>query len=260
MRERVFDDAEGIPPDIDPAISVGTHDAMLRAAWWQDLGNDDPRLPQAFMIAFSAAAFSSSSFERHGAPLPAALAKAVPKRQAEFVAGRLAARRAIERLGVAAAMPGIGPSREPQWQAGVTGSITHAGEIAGAVAVVSSSVTGVGIDIENVVEADAREAIRELAITPGEHALLEARRRHLSAGMIVTIAFSAKESFFKGVFSSVGRYFGFDAVRISWLDADAGRLGLTLRKTLCPSLPEGRSFALGFKLLSANTVATSFVW
>lgn len=233
---------------------------MLRAARWLDLGNDDPRLPPAFVIEFSSAAFTLPAFKRHDVPLPAALRRAVPKRQAEFLMGRLAARQAIERLGVGASTPGIGPSREPLWQAGVTGSITHTSEMAAAIAVASSTARGIGIDIENIIDADARDAIRKLAITSGEHALLESRREHLSVEMLLTVAFSAKESFFKGTFANVGHYFDFNAARLSSLNVDAGRLTLTLEETLCPALPEGRSFTVCFRMLSANTVATSFVW
>ncbi len=174
--------------------------------------------------------------------------------------GRLAARRAIERLGVAASTPGIGASREPLWQMGVTGSITHTSEMAGAIAVASSSARGIGIDIENVIDADGRDAIRDLAITSGEYALLETRREHLTVDMLLTVAFSAKESFFKGTFATVDRYFDFNAVRVSSLDVNSGHMTLTLEETLCPALPEGGSFTTCFKLLSANTVVTSFVW
>lgn len=246
--------------DSQSVFATGEHDAMVRAARWQDLGNDDSRLPPAFVVEFSAAAFTLSAFKRHGVALPAKLQKAVPKRQAEFLMGRLAARQAIERLGVAASTPGIGTSREPLWQAGVTGSITHTSEMAGAVAVVSTTVKGVGIDIEKVIDADARDALRQLVITPGEQDLLETRRDHLSADMMFTIAFSAKESFFKGTFATVGRYFDFNAVRVSCLEVNSGRMTLTLEETLCPILVKGRAFPVCFRVLSPTTVVTSFVW
>lgn len=239
----------GIPPD-----------PMLRSARWQDTGNPDPRLPRVVLMEFSATGFEPAAFARHAVPFPAALARAVPKRQAEFLAGRLVARTALEALGIRNSIPGVGTSREPLWPAGATGSITHTREACAAIAVPSERVSGVGIDIENLVEAAAGDAIRELALAPAEQSLLEAQRMHLSAGMALTIAFSAKESFFKGTFARVGRFFDFDAVRVTRLHAPTGCLELTLAETLCPDLPEGRAFRLGFKQLSEDTVLTSFVW
>ncbi|RAP57277.1 hypothetical protein BTJ49_11835 [Oleiagrimonas sp. MCCC 1A03011] len=211
-------------------------------------------------MEFFPEAFSLSACERYRIPLPEQLHRSVAKRQAEFIMGRLAAHQAIERLGIAASTPGIGASREPLWQAGVTGSISHTDDIAAAIAVPAPTVTGVGIDIEKVPNAETRDAIRALALTPDEQRLMEARRGHLTTNMLLITGFSAKESFFKGVFAVVGRYFDFDAVRVSGLDTDAGRLTLTLMQTLCPSLVEGRSFEVGFKTLARDTVATSFVW
>ena len=243
-----------------PSPECDGHDALLRSARWLEVGDDDPRVPPAFVIEFSSAAFALPAFEQHGVPLPAALQRAVPKRQAEFLAGRIAARHAIERLGVVASIPGIGSSREPRWQAGVTGSITHTRDLAGAIAVEASAVRGIGIDFEEVIEAAARDAVRELAFTPGELALLEKQHGHLSDDMLLTIAFSAKESLFKGTHAAAGRYFDFSAARVSALDADAGRLTLTLAETLCPDLPEGSCHPVCFRMLRPDTVATSFVW
>jgi len=260
MHDNPFDDAEEIQSNFSSAAPKDGQAVMLRTTQWIDLGHDDPRMPPAFVIAFSVAAFTTSAFEQHGVPFPATLQKAVPKRQAEFLMGRLAARHAIEHLGVAAAAPGIGTSREPLWQTGVTGSITHTKDMAGAIAVDSSTVHGIGIDIENVVDADARRALEALAITAEEQALLEARREHLSVDAILTIAFSAKESFFKGTFGTVGRYFDFSAARVTSLHVNSGRLTLTLEEDLAPALPKGCSFTVCFRMLTLDTVVTSFVW
>lgn len=260
MHEDLFDDAEEFRSGFRSVLTDGGRRVMLRTTQWLDLGNDDPRMPPAFVIAFSAAAFGLSAFERYDVLLPLALQRAVPKRQAEFLMGRLAARHAVERLGIEALTPHIGTSREPQWQAGITGSITHTGDIAAAVAVLSSTVKGIGIDIEKVVDAQAHPALQEFVITPQEQVLLEALREHLSINTLLTAAFSAKESLFKGLFGTVGRYFDFNAARVSKLNVNAGRLTLTLEEILCPALLKGRSFEVYFKMISADTVATSFVW
>src|SRR5205814_2684364 len=56
---------------------------------------------------------------------PPILIQAVPKRRAEFFAGRLCAMLAIEELcGMAHAVP-VKPDRSPSWPEGLLGSITH---------------------------------------------------------------------------------------------------------------------------------------
>jgi 4'-phosphopantetheinyl transferase EntD len=78
-----------------------------------------------------------------------AIAGAVPKRRAEFVAGRQAARAALGALGLAAAELPRSPAGPPLWPLGVTGSISHGG---GAVLVAvgrrGASLAALGLDIE----------------------------------------------------------------------------------------------------------------
>ena len=55
-----------------------------------------------------------------------AVAKAVPKRVAQFTAGRVCARRALAQLGNTEPVPILmGEDRAPQWPAGYVGSISH---------------------------------------------------------------------------------------------------------------------------------------
>jgi hypothetical protein len=53
------------------------------------------------------------------------MASAVPRRRAEFAAGRACARAALRRLGINGWPLLVGSKREPLWPAGVVGSITH---------------------------------------------------------------------------------------------------------------------------------------
>lgn len=234
---------------------------MLGDARWLDFGHGDSRLPPVCVIDFShCVAPDRDAFEKHGVALPSALQRAVPKRQVEYLAGRLAALKAIERLGLVATVPGIGTSREPLWQPGVLGSITHTTGMACAVAIDASSAHGVGIDVEHVVDANGREAILGQAVTARELAVLQHPLSDLSVETLLTIAFSAKESFFKGTFARVGRYFDFDAVQLTDIDPALHRLTLVQQQTLGPTLPAGRTFHIHYTMLSPATIATSFLW
>ena len=77
-----------------------------------------------------------------------AVDRAVPRRRAEFAAGRRCARAALARIGIPPAPLLRGEDREPLWPDGAVGSITHcAGYVAAAVAA-TEVMLSVGIDAE----------------------------------------------------------------------------------------------------------------
>ena len=78
------------------------------------------------------------------APHHAQLANAGRKRKADHLAGRIAAAHALPDHTV----PAIGPSGEPLWPQGISGSITHSGTQA--IAVVTQYPALIGIDCETI--------------------------------------------------------------------------------------------------------------
>lgn len=62
---------------------------------------------------YDISAYSDASFDQAGLAIPAFLAKSVPKRRAEFLAGRVLARMALRRLGCAPVDIGRGARGEP---------------------------------------------------------------------------------------------------------------------------------------------------
>jgi 4'-phosphopantetheinyl transferase EntD len=253
-----------------------------------DLGWADPRVPAAVLIAYDVEAFDVSAFGRFGVGMPESIGRSVSKRQAEFFMGRLAAGDAVGALvGRAHARPsplkrlpheqqiGVGASRQPVWPVGVVGSITHAGRFAAAVAAEGAGagatglgdgpgdgtgITGIGIDIERRIGTETCQSVEDTVLKPVEKALLHSLAGEVAYDMLLTIAFSAKESFFKGSFATVGTYFDFDAVEIVALDATGGTLEIMLTRSLAPALARGRRFAVRIQCIDADTVLTSFVW
>jgi enterobactin synthetase component D len=165
--------------------------------------------------------------------IPPSLARAVPKRRAEFAAGRLLAHRAQQALGLAPRPVAIGPGRAPAWPPGLTGSITHSGGVA---AVWLSDMRGLslGLDLEQRLGGDGLRAVRQRVLNGPERDLLGADPWQATA------AFSAKETLFKALFGQVGRHFGFDAARVA--AAGQTRLRLALTRDLTPRLPAGAVF------------------
>ncbi|HFS8942218.1 TPA: enterobactin synthase subunit EntD [Enterobacter roggenkampii] len=158
-------------------------------------------------------------------PHHAELANAGRKRKAEHLASRIAAAHALPDHTV----PGIGPSGEPLWPEGVSGSITHSGTQAMAVAV-RYPYALVGIDCEAILpDREARE-IQDGIINAQEAMCLT--RSGSPFALALTLAFSAKESLFKALFPTARRYMGFDFSRVTALNQKT--IALTL------SHPAGR--------------------
>lgn len=253
------------------------------AARWA--GRSSLRLPDGGVlpfrqVPFQAASFDPRHFARHAIPLPDAIARSVRKRQAEFLHGRLAARAALQDLGVDACEVPIGPSREPVWPAGVVGSISHTDGIAVAAAARASNWQALGMDIERTALGAAQQSLREIALDPSELSILASLAEcaappampgahapplctQTAAGWsldaLVTTAFSAKESFFKGAYGLVRRFIGFDAARLVAVDTAQGVLTLELTEHLHPCLPSGRRCAVAFRLMAPALMVTAFV-
>ena len=161
-----------------------------------------------------------AAFAQATAPAPTTLANAVLKRQVEFAAGRWCATQALRQLDyLGTAEIGIGAHRAPCWPAGYLGSISHsqgwAVAVAGFAAENANSrrtnsacrLQGIGIDLETILpNSTAQSVARRLAIQ-GEIALGTAHG--LAFETWISLLFSAKESLFKALYPSVGRYFHF---------------------------------------------------
>lgn len=211
------------------------------------------------LLRFDLQQFHAGAFGSAGVAYPSAMDRCVPKRQAEYLFGRLAARRALADVGWPDAQVGTGPQREPLWPAGAVGAITHTDQYAAATVVRAGRWRGVGIDIEAVLKPDAVASTEQYAVSRREQAVLHSQGA-LAYPLALAIAFSAKESIYKAVFPTVGRYFGFEAVRADAIDGTKGELHFTAMETLCPDWPAGYRARVNFALLDPHTILTSFTW
>jgi 4'-phosphopantetheinyl transferase EntD len=152
-----------------------------------------------------------------------AIARAVPKRRAEFAAGRRAARAALAEIGIAPVAVPVGDHRAPVWPEGVVGAITHDAGVALAAVARSDRMRGLGIDVTEAapLPGNTRRAILPHAAEQGLSPLEE------------RAVFSAKESLFKALFPFLGTYFGFEAAAVR-VDLEAGGFEITLAVPLGP--------------------------
>ena len=156
-------------------------------------------------------------------PHHAELANAGRKRKAEHLAGRIAAVHALPDHTV----PGIGPSGEPLWPEGVSGSITHSGTQAMAV-VTCDHPAIIGIDCETILSENEAQEIKDGVIDAQEELVLSCSG--FPVPLALTLAFSAKESLFKALFPKVQSWMGFDSTRVTQLDDKTLTLALTLQR------------------------------
>lgn len=187
---------------------------------------------------------------------PPAVARSVPKRQAEFLFGRLAAARALADQGSAQRAVGVGPQREPLWPAGWCGSLSHTRRFAMAVVGRDSEWRGLGIDVERVVNAAQAEAIEHGVLNAGERQRLRLTGGELPEAQVQTLVFSAKECFYKAAYAQVGRRFGFDAADVVGIDAARRRIGLRVNHPLGGAFAPGDMVEIGFGAVDAATLFT----
>jgi enterobactin synthetase component D len=178
----------------------------------------------------------------------------VARRQAEFLAGRYCAGRALTEAGLSGVDIPIGEHRAPLWPSGWRGAITHTH--ADALAVVSQSVDGIGIDLELIPDADVARESAAVVVSPAELAL--GRTLGLDLPLFFAISFSLKESIFKAFYPHVGHYFGFEAVEVLGIDLDTGAWRARVTMPLAPRFPAG--FAVeGRVLVEPASVLTGVV-
>lgn len=129
------------------------------------------------------------------------------KRQAEHLAGRIAAAYALREVGEKR-LPAIGDRRQPLWPTPWFGSISHCGQRA--LAVIADR--PVGVDIERRFTPQLAAELESSIISPAEKTAL--LRSGLPYPLALTLAFSAKESGFKAWSSHASGLPGFHSARI----------------------------------------------
>lgn len=148
-----------------------------------------------------------------------AVENAVSRRQAEFAAGRVAARIALGQLGLAPIAIPVGVGRSPVWPAGYTGSISHCRTAAIVVASeLDPQVGHIGVDVEEA--EDLEHALWDSICRPEEIDWLSARP---DPGRWAKLIFCAKEAVFKAQYPDSERLLDFHEVSVP-APAASGRM------------------------------------
>jgi 4'-phosphopantetheinyl transferase EntD len=142
----------------------------------------------------------------------AAVARAVTKRAQEFAAGRLCARRALERFGVTRVVVRAASDRQPVWPPGFLGSITHTKGFCAAVVAERGALRGLGLDSE---AADAVEARLWPSICVASELDWMGQWPAEARSRAATLVFAAKEAFYKAQYPSSGEFMSFSDLEVA---------------------------------------------
>jgi enterobactin synthetase component D len=185
-------------------------------------------LPDTVLLGthFDTKQLASDDFQRSAIEPPASIQRSVAKRQAEFLAGRVCARAALQQLEGLSFIPAIGEDRAPVWPAHITGSITHSTGRAAAIVANKAHWRGLGMDLENLLDAERAERLAGEILTGPEMQRMAAGARDQLA-MLVTLTFSVKESLFKALYPIVQKRFYFEHAEVlEWTASGQVRLRL----------------------------------
>lgn len=222
------------------------------AGFLTDLAVSDSRIPRAVLVTscYDGTAFAHDLFDRLGIPCPPRLYRAVPRRKADFLAGRAMVMAAMTCLDVTPQPVENAPTRAPIWPVGLTGSISHA---RGRCACLLSQNTRLsfGVDTEAIAQDRTLAAILTETLSPSERVTIAGGP--FPAATNATLAFSAKEALFKALYARVGHHFGFDAAELCAAPSQTG-LTLQLMTDLADGLTRGQRFDIHHSLTGTHVV------
>ncbi|HEX3883793.1 MAG TPA: 4'-phosphopantetheinyl transferase superfamily protein [Stellaceae bacterium] len=202
-----------------------------------------PALPALFpsFVCYRGVAVTEDDFAGAGTEIPPALAAAIPRRRAEFVAGRLCARAALNALGAVSTEIPRAADGSPEWPAGFVGSISHTSGLAFAAACRAADAQSLGLDVERLVAPDLARQLATIVATPAE------RARFDLAGAEFSIIFSAKEAVYKCLYPLVREFLEFTDVEIEAIGAD--RFTCRLTRALSAAFPAGTAIEGRYTIL-----------
>lgn len=213
-----------------------------------------------FSARYHVARFKPSQSWHLAAILPESLESAVPQRQAEFIAGRYCASRAMAQL-----IPGrtdivaMAADRSPAWPRHLIGSITHSDGFVSAAVALQDAIVALGIDSEKMLTTRECEEIEEAVCTSHELDFLHETSGAHNRAEIMTLIFSGKESVYKCLHPIVQRFIEFQEVELSSIDAARGVFTFVLLADLHPQFPCGAKLEGIFRVEQDRVHTTVYV-
>ena len=212
-------------------------------------------LPGTVLIGthFNPLNLRADDFQRSLVEVPASIQRSVAKRQAEFLAGRVCARAALQQLEGSSVIPPIGDDRAPIWPPHISGSITHSTGRAAAIVAHKRDWRGLGMDLENLLDAERAERLAGEILNPPELQRMAAGRRD-DLALCVTLTFSVKESLFKALYPIVQQRFYFEHAEVLEWNRQ-GRVRLRLLTDLSSEWRHGTELEAQFSVADGQVLS-----
>ena len=162
--------------------------------YWNDALPGFEEVAQVRAARYFVDNYSDRLFSEFGVCHPHWLSSAVVTRRAEFLAGRLLARKLLTEQGIPDYQLRADHHRCPLWPAAFVGSLSHSGTAVICTLGLAAKMRGLGVDIEQCFSPSLTEYIRAQFLDDSEYRLL----KHSGLGLAIaaTIVFSSKESIF----------------------------------------------------------------
>ena len=222
--------------------------------WFNQISEDNVSI---YHCEFAKDHYKDSLFGELAVAYSDTLDRAVPKRKAEYLAGRFCAKQALGKHKIENFIIKSDKNRAPLWPEGIKGTITHSNHNALVAVNNSSDVLGIGIDVESVMTDKTMNDVKDAIVKGDENRFLDlpATTPGISTGAVVSLIFSIKESFFKAAYPSTGYYFDFDAVTINVLDFEKNIFSLTVNQDLNPKMRPGMQCSGQFCFLGEQVLS-----
>lgn len=186
----------------------------------------------------------------------ALVAGAVAERRREFTTVRHCARRALAVLGCPPGPILPGRDRDPQWTAGVVGSLTHCPGYRAAAVAHAHRFAALGIDAEP--HQPLPEGLSRLIVRPDEQRRIDALTAVRPDVHWDRLTFSAKESVYKTWFPVVRSWLGFEDAALTF-EPGSGRFRADLHRPGLRVAGRALSRLTGRWLVADGIVVTAVV-
>lgn len=174
---------------------------------------------------------------------------AINKRQMNFAAGRICAKRALSNIGIEEYPILMDDKGAPIWPVGIIGSISHATGYCVAVVARAKLGESLGLDVEEV--ARIKESIWLYSFCSEEVVWL--RSQSTKSQQWASVMFAAKEAFYKAQYPLTHSWLGFKDVVVS-IDQYSEEFELSLLGPL-KHWPAGRTFKGRFQFFESYIAA-----
>ena len=119
---------------------------------------------------------------------------------------------------------------------------------------------GAGIDIESVMTAESWRGMIDIVLSDAEIVRMRAMAHAAPYSVLMALVFSAKESFYKAMFSTVKRFLDFNTIVLTGIDTRQRTLSFRIADPLCAQLQGSELCQISYAIIDERTVCTAFIW